>query len=1183
MGFFGSNIQEAAANKLSRPYYHFNGDASVYPHIQVADNAKFDFGTRNFSFECSFKPHERGRLQRLGKHYNGTGWIVAILADNKINYWQRSESPDVQTYEHTSTATITVDEWHHLVVSVNRFGNVSIYINGVLDSAGSIAAGRARTINDDGNLLLFGEPDQNTFHGEAGMVRLWNYDLPIEEVQELYSGANVPNNKRASDNVNIGMDNSPTSTENEATSGTSGWQGNYSPTITNEAVSSMPMGTARAVKAVTSSGVFYFSTTAMTVVHGQSYRVRMVYKNGDSANGGFACIHSYNPWNGYYNDADIAKHTIRIDGVVQTTNILPVDNDWHTYTFDFTVPGKSQKDGRTGTSFYSMFETNGGNGGDLYVETYEMWKTGIVGEWDGSTMTSGFWYDKSGNENPGRVTNPGVSIQNKITAIEAPLTISVGTADNSIATALKLTKAKTDGAGGNDAGPSIDFYTENADGGLNMGAHQKVGRVAGYTSSATGGGNFDGGLKFYTNDSETDQLALTITNAKKATFGGKIEVNNTTDDNQVIFGDQSRDTNIKMAAASGGARDVEVLQLGSTLYVGPTSGVVATVLRAGSTGLSMANNGNATFAGQVLGANGAVGTPTYSFTNSTGMGLYRFADNKLGFAVSSTLRAIIDNYGFFGVGTDDPKQKIHLHGGQLAFSSTEDGHPSYITNVRQDSNSQGIKLGVTSSGAAADALTITHDKNATFTGVVNMPRMYIGVNQSGYGLNVQSSTFSGTARFANTYASGTAYGVIAQSEGACTTGKALYLYCVNAGTNYALHAEAGDVWIQSGKVGVGKVASYTFEVGGSGEGSFMMEPFSQGCYGWVDNSEEERFYMAAFDGTYNGSYGGMVPADYGVLYSYLPTGIMIGADGNTLIQFRTNSAQRLTITGSGEIGIGTATPGTTKLYVTGSTTNFLAQFQNTHATDGHGVAIHAGDDASVNMLVLNQYNGTRMVTFRADGNVGIGTDAPGETFHIKSTSDSVGISLETTSTSHIAVLDIKAAHNSYGTGLAKCVRFWEGGTVRNTIGVPSTGTDADGLCFYVGNADTSADAKLHSNADWYTNDGSVSSLSDKRGKKDIEDLTDGLDIVKQLKPVTYKHNGLTWGKDDGVTRYGFVADDVLTVASQYVHVEDGKVGDEDVDDLKSISMMRMFPMLVKAVQELSLKVEALEAEVSGSS
>ena len=82
--------------------------------------------------------------------------------------------------------------------------------------------------------------------------------------------------------------------------------------------------------------------------------------------------------------------------------------------------------------------------------------------------------------------------------------------------------------------------------------------------------------------------------------------------------------------------------------------------------------------------------------------------------------------------------------------------------------------------------------------------------------------------------------------------------------------------------------------------------------------------------------------------------------------------------------------------------------------------------------------------------------------------------------------------------------------------------------------------------------------------------------MKQLKPVTYKHNGLTWGKDDGVARYGFVADDILPIASHYVNTQDGKVGDEDVDDLKSISMVRMFPMLVKAVQELSAKVEALE-------
>ena len=218
--------------------------------------------------------------------------------------------------------------------------------------------------------------------------------------------------------------------------------------------------------------------------------------------------------------------------------------------------------------------------------------------------------------------------------------------------------------------------------------------------------------------------------------------------------------------------------------------------------------------------------------------------------------------------------------------------------------------------------------------------------------------------------------------------------------------------------------------------------------------------------------------------------------------------------------------------------------------------------------------------FRGKMSIGDAIHNPGETFHIKNTSDSVGMVLETTSTSHIAIFDIKSAHDSYGTGLAKCIRFWEGATVRNTIGVPSSGNDGNQLCFYIGNADTSADAKLHDNGDWYTNDGTVSSLSDRRGKKDIEDLTDGLDIVKQLKPVTYKHNGLTWGKDDGVTRYGFVADDILPIASHYVHSQDGKVGDEDVDDLKSLSILRMFPMLVKAVQELSDKLDTANTKIT---
>jgi len=229
--------------------------------------------------------------------------------------------------------------------------------------------------------------------------------------------------------------------------------------------------------------------------------------------------------------------------------------------------------------------------------------------------------------------------------------------------------------------------------------------------------------------------------------------------------------------------------------------------------------------------------------------------------------------------------------------------------------------------------------------------------------------------------------------------------------------------------------------------------------------------------------------------------------------------------------------------------------------------------------------GTKMA-MDSSGNVGIGTSSPAETLHIYSTGG-VGLKLESDGM-NLAIFDIKSDHSSYGNGLAKCIRFSEESTIMASIGVPSAGTHVDDLCFYSlasDGSDTSGNsagdpmAKLHSGGDWYTNDGSVSSLSDKRGKKDISDLEDGLDIVNELKPVTYKYNGEVWGVDDGVTRYGFVADDILEVASQYVKIQEGTVGDEEVDDLKSISMMRMFPMLVKSVQELSQQNDELKKRI----
>jgi hypothetical protein len=123
--------------------------------------------------------------------------------------------------------------------------------------------------------------------------------------------------------------------------------------------------------------------------------------------------------------------------------------------------------------------------------------------------------------------------------------------------------------------------------------------------------------------------------------------------------------------------------------------------------------------------------------------------------------------------------------------------------------------------------------------------------------------------------------------------------------------------------------------------------------------------------------------------------------------------------------------------------------------------------------------------------------------------------------------------------------------------------------------------------DFYTNDGTVSSLSDVRIKKDITSLSDGLSIVNQLRPVTFKYNNDSSHTDvgdigdaDDILRYGFVADEVKTVAPQYVTEGKGVVNGNPVTDFKSLSMMRLIPMLVKALQEADDKIDALEARIA---
>ena len=116
----------------------------------------------------------------------------------------------------------------------------------------------------------------------------------------------------------------------------------------------------------------------------------------------------------------------------------------------------------------------------------------------------------------------------------------------------------------------------------------------------------------------------------------------------------------------------------------------------------------------------------------------------------------------------------------------------------------------------------------------------------------------------------------------------------------------------------------------------------------------------------------------------------------------------------------------------------------------------------------------------------------------------------------------------------------------------------------------------------YVVGGSVSDIaSDKRVKKNIVDIDDGLEIVNKLRPVSYQYNDKSeFYEDDGTLYKGFIADEVKEVAPFYTSEGEGLIDDVEVNDFKSLSTGRMIPMLVKAIQELSAKMDTMQIEIN---
>jgi hypothetical protein len=107
----------------------------------------------------------------------------------------------------------------------------------------------------------------------------------------------------------------------------------------------------------------------------------------------------------------------------------------------------------------------------------------------------------------------------------------------------------------------------------------------------------------------------------------------------------------------------------------------------------------------------------------------------------------------------------------------------------------------------------------------------------------------------------------------------------------------------------------------------------------------------------------------------------------------------------------------------------------------------------------------------------------------------------------------------------------------------------------------------------------ISSLSDERDKTDIQDCSYGLDFINAMRPVTF-----TWNRRDGTLpgqkQVGFIAQELYDVEVDFSSTEYTKMVSWSNPSKLEAAPMNSYPILIKAVQEMSAKITELEARLA---
>ena len=317
--------------------------------------------------------------------------------------------------------------------------------------------------------------------------------------------------------------------------------------------------------------------------------------------------------------------------------------------------------------------------------------------------------------------------------------------------------------------------------------------------------------------------------------------------------------------------------------------------------------------------------------------------------------------------------------------------------------------------------------------------------------------------------------------------------------------------------------------------------------------------------------------------------------------------ERMRITSTGRVGIGTTSVGSPLVVSTSFNTGYIAQFVNTGTgSDANGMLIKGGVDASDYTLRLQNQGGTEILSAKSNGNVGIGTTSPGTLLHVPGEAALVG----TTG----GAKGLSVAYS--GSGSCPIYFGTETNSAQKSIYMSGywmyiRGHQNEGIKFVfsqgAGTAPRSDQYQFKYNAAYRpTGNTTWDGFSDERAKENVENLTNALTTISQLRPVIFDwtddyadrmnmfeldksdSKSYNWSsvKENGydlerkTQQVGFIAQEFETVFPKNITETEMVLGDETIDDFKTVNYDSLIPTLTKAIQELLAKNDELIARIT---